>query len=178
MNSGINLLTKKEDASVKEKKRIKILRIIAGSCLGITALVIVILIFLYSQLKISSIKRDQESAIKTMSYLHEKSAKLNAVSDRVSMIEQVFKKRKDFRETITQLIKQLPVSVKVSGIDISGEQVSMRLYSNSLYDFKIFINRMEVLAGQRKIIKDLTVESLTLDAKNGRYNLSLDSSIL
>jgi Tfp pilus assembly protein PilN len=178
MSSGINLLSKKEDVSLKEKKRVKILRIIAGAMLGVTALVIVTLIVLYSQLKIASIKRDQESAIKNISFLHEKSAKLSAINDRVDVVTQVLKKRKDFQNTLTELTKQIPSGVKINGIDVSSDGVSMRLSATSLYDAKIFIDRMVALAEGKKIIKDLTIESFLLDTKNSRYSLVLSSNLL
>jgi hypothetical protein len=178
MNSGINLLSKKEDVSLKEKKRVKLLRIIAIACLSVTGLTIVTLIILYSQLKIASIKRDQESAIKNMSFLHEKSAKLMAINDRVGIITEVLKKRKDFQDTITVLEKQIATSFKINSIDISSDEVNMRLSSPSLYDSKVFIDKMETLAAQKKVIKDLTIESVNYDIKNNRYNLVISASLL
>jgi hypothetical protein len=177
-NNGINLLSKKEDVSIKERKRIKVLQIIAGFCLGITALTILILIFLYTQVKISTIKKDQDSAIKNMTYLHEKSAKLNAVNDRLWSISEVIKNRKDFQATIETLSKQVTGQVKLNGIDISSTVISMRLSSTSLEDTKVFVDRMITLATTKKTIKDLTIETFAYDTKNDRYYLSISADLL
>ncbi len=178
MNSNINLLAKKEDVNFKEKKRVKILKIIAYSVLGATALTVVVLIIFYSQLKLSNIKKDQESAIKNMTYLHEKSAKLMSINDRIKTISEIYKKKKDYQATIATLAKQIPSSVRINGIDITKDEVDMRIASSSLYDIKILIDRMITLADGKKTIQNLTIDSLSLNAKDNRYNLVFSAKLL
>jgi len=178
MNSNINLLAKKEDINLKEKKRIKILKIIAFSVLGVIALTVVILIILYSQLKLSTIKNDQESAIKNMSYLQEKSAKLVSINNRVSSISEINKNKKKYQDIIATLAKQIPNNIKVNGIDITTDEVSMRLASSSLYDIKILIDRMIVLAEAKNTIENLMIDSLSLNTKDNRYNLVFSAKLL
>ncbi len=178
MNSNINLLAKKEDINLKEKKRIKILKIIAFSVLGATALTVVVLIILYSQLKLSTIKKDQESAIKNMSYLQEKSAKLMSINNRVNSISEINKNKKKYQDIITTLSKQLPSNIKVNGIDITTEEVNMRLASSSLYDVKILIDRMIALAEAKNTIESLMIDSLSLNTRDNRYNLVFSARLL
>lgn len=177
MNSGINLLAQKEDVGAKEKKRIKYLRIVAGILLGIVAITIILLIIFYSQLKISSIKKEQDSAIKNISHLREKSAKLTAINDRIKNITQILKTRKDHQDLIDTILEQMSEKIKVKGIDISEEEIYIRLSSTSLYDIKVFTDKMIALARKKEVIKDLRIESFVVNVKNDEYNLLINSNL-
>ncbi len=178
MNSGINLITKKEDVGLKEKKKVKIARIIAGCALGITVFTSIILFILYNQLQIASIKRDQESAIRNMTILREKSAKLDAVNDRVKSISDIVKKRKNYIGTINLILKQLPKDASIATIDLSSKAIDLRITSSSLLALNIFLDNMIGLAEKKELVSDLTIDGLSLDAKNNKYNLTVSSKLL
>ena len=107
MNNDINLISNKDATLLKGKKRLKQIRIIAVISLVIVALISVIIFIINSQTSLSSIKKDENSTIQSISYLNKKAAKLAIVNNRLKDISDILKKRKNYTSAISTLLQQI-----------------------------------------------------------------------
>lgn len=177
MNSDINLVSPKDDQSVIEKKRLRIVRNIAYVLAGIVVLFSIIVFIISTSFSNSSIKKQQESAINQLSMLKDKSAKVFVINNRILNIEKVLKQRNDF-SSIESLLQIIPSSVKTNSLNFSEENISLTLISSSLLPLDDLINKYLDKVAKKQIIKNLSINSLNINEKTGNYFLTIKADFL
>ena len=178
MNNNINLVGNQETESLKEKKRLRIVRIAAIGSLVFVTLTSLLIFILYSALSLSSIKKDQDSALNSISFLHKQAAELAVVNSRLTDINNILKKRKDYTKAITTIKGLMPDGVNISEIEVSKDDLAIVVTSNSLQSLNTFLTGFTNLAKKQQTIEKVFIESLTLNQKVGNYSLSLKATLL
>ncbi len=178
MNNDINLVGNQQQESLKEKKRLKTVRIAAVVSLIVISLMSLIIFILYSSLSLGSIKNDQNSTLNSISYLHSKAAQLAIVNNRLVDISNVLSKRKNYTNSINILKQQMPPGVTTSQLSISNGNVTFVVSSQSLDSLNTFLNNIISLAQKQQTIDKIYIESLVINTKTGSYSLSIKASLL
>lgn len=178
MNSNINLLQQKDDQLIKKQKRLRILKIVAGSSLGVVASFSIIIFLLNIKFSVSSIKNEQNSIINSIASLKTKAAKTILVNDRIKGISEILNKRRDYSSVIQTALKSVPNGAKTTSLDINKDNLNMTVSSNSLLSVNTYLESMIKLSQEGKLINNLAIKGITVNLKTGEYNLSVSSTIL
>lgn len=178
MNNDINLVSSQESSSLKEKKRLKTIRVAAVVSLVVVALSSVLIFLLYSSLSLSSIKKDQDSTLNSISFLHKKSAELAIINNRLLDITNILQKRKNYTKAIATIRGQMPAGVNIIELEINKDEVLMVANSSSLSSINTFLNNVIALAQKQQTVSKIFIESITVNEKTGSYSLSLRATLL
>lgn len=177
MSTNINLLLRIDEASLKRKKRIKILNFIAFMLL-IGVGVISLIIFLLIQItNVPSIKQEQDDIIRKISQSQDKRAKLFIVNSRINSVQEILGKRKDLSKTINTMLEKIPNRLSVEGLEIDDKVISLRAESASLFVIGEFIDNLTDMVRKKEIISSLTLDSLVFDEKKNSYQVSIRSEL-
>ncbi len=177
MNNNINLILSKEGQSLKKKKKIKLLNTIALGLLLVVAVSSVVLFLLNTLNPLSSIKKDQLATINNITFLNERSGKLVIVNDRLKNISEINNKRKKFSSTLDYLIGQLG-NLKINFLELDNKSISFSVSSKSLLEENQFLQKLIEKSSKKEMMKDLIIDSLTVNEKTGLYILSLRATVL
>lgn len=177
MSSSINLVSTKNDQLEKELKRLRLFRIIAVISLILVASVSVIIFVINITLPIPAIKKNQEQALSGISLLREKLVKNFLINDRVRNISEIISKRKNYSSTLENLLSKVSADLSVDTFEVEGKIVSISISGDSLIPINNFLNNIIELGNKGKIIKNVLIESLTLNSTNGKYTLSMKADI-
>jgi Tfp pilus assembly protein PilN len=178
MNNYINLVQSKDEEKVEEKKRIKILNVIAASFLTIIVFCAIIIFIISSQFSLSSIKRDQNAAIFGISQLKNKAGKLITVNDRLRGISDILDNRKDYSAASNALLELVPQGISIKAFSLNKDNVKMTVSSDSLLLVNSFLNTLIDSSAQKKVIKDLVMEGIIFNIKKSEYVMSISGTIL
>jgi len=177
MNTNINLLIHKDEDLLKQKKKIRAFYFVAIVSLIVVGL-ISLSIFLLTQIVIStSVKKDQEDALKKISQFQDLQAKLFIVNNRVESIDEIMKTRKDLSKITSGLLAKIPSELSIEAFEVSDQTITLTGQSSSLVAIGELINNLTDMVRNKEIIKSLTLSSLTLEEVGGNYTISIKSDL-
>lgn len=177
MINDINLLVGKDANYLRQKKLLSLVRIIAFTSLGIVAILSVIVFFLNSQFSLASVKSQEDAVLQNLSSFSKKQAKLFIVNNRITNIATILNRRADYYKILSLILDRVPTDVSINRIEIDKKKISLTVSSNSLSPINILINNFVDMVRKKETITSLVLNSLTLNAKTGRYSISLDASL-
>lgn len=178
MNSEINLISNNDAASIKEQKRLKTVRYAAVVCLILVALISVLIFVINSQIALSSIKKDENSTLQSISSLNSKAAKLTIINSRVKDISTILQKRKNYTSAINTLQQQMTPDVHMTSLELDKNDILFVVNSNSLLSLNKFLDNIITLASNNKLLNSVLIESLTVNEKTGSYALIVKATLL
>lgn len=178
MSNNINLVSSKTEQLERELKRLKALKIIAVASLAVVALISILLFVITLTLPVSSVKKDQEQTLSSISSLHEKLVKYSLINDRLNNIASLIKSRKNYVLLVNTVLNKLPADLAVDSMTIEGKTFTLVISGASLTPIDKFIEDITVLGDEEKIIKNLVVQGLLVNAESGKYTLTLEADTL
>lgn len=178
MSNEINLVTGKTFSLEKRIKQTKILRIAAIASMIIVVLVSVVLFLITIALPISSVKKDQQNTLSSLSLLHKKHIAYSLVANRISGIKTVTASRKDYAKTLNEIIKRVPDSLVVESMNVDSGKIEVGVSGSSLMDIDKLISDLISLNNNKKFIKNLLIENLVLNAQNAKVTISFQADML
>lgn len=156
----------------------KILRIVAFLTLFIVASSSILAFIATRQISIPSIKKDQNTTLYSLSFLRKKEAKVLIINDRLKNIGGVLKERKNYLNTVTAILKET-TGVSATTLSVDKDTIELTVSSSSLLSINNFLNNLISSTTKRTIkIRDLSIESLTLNRQGGNYSLSVKAKLL
>lgn len=176
--SSINLLRTEEHESEKTLKRKFALKIISFVLLFFVLLTSIILFIISSRISPEAIKSEQESVLKTLTREKDKQAKYGLLTERLSSINQVLGNRKNYTNTLNALIAQIPPGVNTTGLSVQDADITLTVNSNSLRSINDFMTKILDTVSKKHLIRDMTIETLTVDRATGTYSLSIKAKII
>lgn len=178
MNSSINLVRAQDRENLQRRKKIFILRAISITFISFVGIVSIILFILYARISVSSIKKEQALAAQNIVLQKDKLAKLNLLNDRLRGIKEILKERKNYTTTLNSLLEQVPVGATTSSLSINKSSVSLTVTSSSLLPINKFLNNIVDLYTKKHLIREIVIESLTVDTRSGTYSLSVKAKTI
>lgn len=176
MSSEINLLANRNLEILKERKRIKRIRLIAGAVLFFVVFSSVFSFLLTRNFFPPSLKAEENSLLQKMSLLHTKEAKLIIVTDRLKNIKNILKERVSYSKSISAFLEKIPQGLQVEKLHVGQKGLALSVSAESLYPIDAVIKNFTDMA-ERKELKSLTLESLTFVPKTGKYLTTLSAEL-
>ena len=175
MNTDINLLLRTDEESSEEKKRIKLLNLIAIASLMAVGLISLGIFVLTQIINSPSVKKDQENTLTLMSQFQNRQTKLFVLNNRVENISRILKIRKDLSKVANSLLAKIPNNLSIDDFEVSDKTVIISGQSKSLFTIGELINNLTDMVRKKEIIKSLILNSLTLDLGRNTYQISVRS---
>lgn len=173
MNKEINLLPAQKRDSAKDKRILFILRVVSISSLFFVILSSIVIFLLNQAYSNSSIKKEKNSILLSLSLLDKKIGKSLFVESRLKDINLILKERASLDERLRIILKEVPKDSIVNTLTIEKKKVVITLSSSSLSSLDLFLNNMLKLFSEKKIISKISLGSLSFDERNNRYILSV-----
>ena len=139
---------------------------------------IAVLVFVINlTLPINSIKTSEETTLSNIAALHKKLVQYYFVQDRANNLSNVIAKRNKVPDIADALLAATPDDLSISSIQIDAKQISLIMSGGSLISMNKFIDNVTMLGQQKKIIKNIVVQQLSLDVKNSKYSISIQADV-
>lgn len=177
MNANINLLLRTDEESKRRKKGVKILNFAAGVFLlgvGVTSLIIFLLI---QSVNPSSVKREQEDVLKSMSAFQDRQVKLFILNNRAENIDKVLTARKDLAMVTNTLFEKTPIRLSIDNLEVDEKSFFISAQSTSLSPINEFINNLIDMVRKKEKIRSLTLSSLIFDEGKNVYQVSIKGEL-
>ncbi|MCL5113596.1 MAG: hypothetical protein M1372_00300 [Patescibacteria group bacterium] len=178
MKNEINLLSPAQIDRAKTSGALRILRIAAICCLFALLAISVILFFLSRALSPVAIKEKENDALYSLSLLHKREAKLVVINDRIKDLPNIIQSRSNFDVSINAILQKIPEGVSVNSMTIGKDKIELTVSSSSLLSINNLMNSLIDMAKNKKIIKNVTIDSLAVDVKGNGYSLSIKGDTL
>lgn len=178
MNESINLVKAEESEGSRRHRKVFVLRVISIVFVSFVGIVSIILFILYARISVSSIKREQSIALQSITLQKNKLAKLNLLNDRLKGLSQVLKERKNYTDILDSLLEQIPSGASASALSIGKSGITLTVTSASLLPINKFLNNVVELSRKKNFIREMVIESLSIDSKTGTYSLSIKAKII
>lgn len=178
MSSTINLVQGENKESLQDKKRVLVLRYISIIFLSFVALLSILLFFLNNRISPEAVKNQENATLQKLSLIKDRSAKLDLLNDRLRNITNILVTRKKYSSTLSSILGQLPAGTAITGFTIDKSGIVMTATSNSLLSLDQFLNNITKIGLTEHILKDVTIEGLSIDKTSGTYSLSLKANSL
>lgn len=177
MSSSINLLKTEGKEDLRRTRTAYILRLISLVFLGFVGLISIVLFILNSRISVSSVKGEEAIVAQNISFQKDRVSKYYLLNDRIKGVENILNNRKNYTDSLNTLISQVPSDASISSLEIDKGDVSLTVNSGSLLPLNKFLNNMIDLSINKHAIKDMTIETLSIDTKTGSYSLSIKAKI-
>lgn len=178
MNDPINLVKAQDKENFRRARKIFILRIISLVFISFVGLVSIILFILYLRISPEAIRKEQSQVVQSIAFQKNKLAKLNLLNDRLRGINQVLRERKNYTTTLNSILSEIPQEARAQVLSINKSNVSLTVTSSSLLPLNKFLNNILELSEKKKYIREMVIESLTIDSKTGSYSLSIKAKVI
>lgn len=177
MSNEINLIQGEKINSAR-KKRVFILRVLSLVFISSVAFFSITLFIINNRISIEDVKKDENSTLQKILSLKDRSAKFNLTNDRLKSISTILSSRKKYTEVLNTILEQLPPDVRLTGLTVNKNDISVTATSISLLSIDKFLNNFTSISQQRHVVKDMAIEGLTLDKQTGIYSLSIKAKSL
>lgn len=178
MNDSINLIKAQDKENFRRERKVFILRIISLVFICFVGLISIVLFILYLRISPEEIRREQSQVVQSIAFQKNKLVKLNLLNDRLNGINQVLKERKNYTTTLNSILSQIPQEARAQVLSINKNNVSLTVTSASLLPLNKFLNNILELSERKKDIREMIIESLTIDSKTGSYSLSIKAKVI
>lgn len=182
--NDINLLVKGKEARFGSRLILRILRITSVVCLVLLSIFSITFFFLRVQSPLQQLKNEESSLLSQIEAIKEKSLKLFILHERISALQNVLTKRKDYTllidklEKVEKISKKVPSDATIQAFSLDPTQVSITVSSSSPSSLDTFLNYLIELALRKEVFEKLTLNGIALDDKNGEYTMSIEGKLL
>jgi len=177
MSDSINLISPKNEQLGNEQKRLRIVRMSALAIMFLVAAIAVLIFVINLTLPISSIKRNEEITLANIAALHKKLVQYYFVGDRVNHLTNVIARRNKVPDIVDALLAVVPADLSINSMQVDVKKISLIMSGGSLISMNRFIDDVTMLGQQKNIIKNISVQQLSLDVKNSKYSISIQADI-
>lgn len=176
--NDINLLPEKQASSGKTRR---ILRIFKGASiifLGLLTLCAFVVFILKLQSPLPALKNEENALVTELDKSKEKTAKFFLLHNRLQNVQEILAKREDYSANMSEIFKRMPEGIFVDSLSITKSEILFTVSSSSLFSLDTFINDLVDATINKEIFQKITLKSLSLNQKTGKYFLSLEGLIL
>ena len=172
MYADINLVIKKDKSP--RNKRVKTLRKISFGILFIVAFLSIIIFLFNLRFSISSIKKQQQSAIQNLSTYDQTAIKIFLLNSRLNDISSILNSRVDNNQTLRKITSDVKSSTTIKDFSVNKNVFSMTLSSASLLDLNDFLNQILSLSSSGEV-SSVSLKELQINESN--YIMKLEMNL-
>lgn len=178
MSNSINLVSTKNEQIEREQKVLLAVRVIAVSMLTTVAIISISAFVIGITNPLSQIKQQENSTLSGISSLHNKLTSYYLIKDRINNISNLETTRKDYTKSMDLLLSQAGSDINVNSISIEKNVITIEFISSSLVPLNKMIDDSFAQSSKGKIIKNVKLDSLSLDAREGLYSVVLEAEAI
>jgi len=178
MNNGINLISGKKQSFEQQEKIVKAFRRIAYGSLIVVALISVGLFAVNFFSPLPKLTDQEQATLQTLLAQKAKIAKLLLIRDRIQHIDGIFLQDTSLEKILSSVAQNTAGDMSIDSFGIGKDDVSLILTSPSLASVNSFIDYLNAQVAKKTLFKKVTISSLALDVKNGKYTLSVAATPL
>jgi hypothetical protein len=177
MSSNINLVSPKNEQLEKEQRRLKAARILALLVVVFVAILAVVIFIVNLTVPLNAIKQQEDVTLTKLVPLHKKLVQYYFVEDRVDNLSNIIAARKNLSGIADAIAQIVPSGVSISSLEIDSKQVTLIVYGSSLLPMNQFIDGVTMISTQKKLIKNVVAQQVSVDVRNGTYSVSVQADI-
>lgn len=177
MNTNINLLLPKDEESLKRRKSIKVVSLIAVFFLVGTGIISLTLFLMIQAVNLSSIRKAQADVLREISTFQDRQNKILAVNNRIENVQQIINTRKDLLRITNTILAKTPAGVSIEDIEVDNKFIILTAVSPSLLSIDQFINNLTDMVRNKEMISSLTLSGLVFEEGENFYQVSIKSEI-
>lgn len=177
MDNTINLVSIKSSELTREEKSLKLARTIALVTMFIVAAIAILVFVVNLTMPIQSVKSNEQVMLTNISALHKKLVTYDLIRDRINNLSNIITARKNLSSSINAIFNLVPSELTISSFDADAKKISIVVSGNSLIPINKFIDDITAQGKQGKIIKDVSIQELSVDTKHGNYSVSVTGKI-
>ncbi|MEX2007560.1 MAG: hypothetical protein WD992_02190 [Candidatus Levyibacteriota bacterium] len=178
MNNDINLVSSDAEGSDKETKRLESFRLIATILIVGVGFISVLLFVLNRLFSPAGIVKEQEQVATNITLAGEKHAKLTVLTQRLNDISSLLSKRTDYDIVLNEILAKSGGSVSIASLAVDKQKLSMIVSADSLISTNEFIGGLKSMVQEKKFLKNVIVNSLSLNNRASNYTLTLEIELL
>lgn len=176
--SSINLISNQSNDLEQKLRRLMIVRVIAIVFLSFVGLLTVVVFVLSLSIPIPQIKKEESGTLSSISYLQDKAAKIYLANDRVNNIKNITVKRNNYSDLITKIASGITEDVSVDALSIDQNILLLTVSGRSLESVNKVIDYMVGLGNNRKLLSNVSADTVSLNTSTLRYSVSFKSAII
>lgn len=178
MSKDINLIQGENKFSTARRSRVLILRIISIVFLSSVAIFSIILFFLNNRISVENVKKQEAATLQKISLISDKSAKFNLLNDRLRGITVILNTRKNYANFLNSVMVLVPQDASMTALTLNKDGILLTVSSSSLLPINKFLTNIINVSVEKHLVKDITIEGLTVDKDSGIYSLSIKAKAI
>ncbi len=177
MSNSINLVTLKNNQLLGEEKWLKIARASALISMIFVASIAILVFVVNLTIPIQSIRNSEQATLADIAALHNRLATYYLTKDRANNLSNIISKRKTLPTSTNEIFNLVPPELSIKSFDADAKNISIVVSGNSLLPINKFIDDVITASRKGKIIKNVSIQELSVDTKHGSYSLSINGKI-
>lgn len=178
MNEDINLIPNKKRDVVLQAKLVYRIRIFSTAILIFIALMSMLLFVVRLNSPLTSLKKEEAVLLSNISLLHEKTARLLLLKNRLKEISEIRSKRISLDQTISKVTAIIPSEMTIDLLSVDKTTVAITASSGSLATINQFLDSLVESVTTQKVFKKITLQNLSLDNKSRKYIISVKLELI
>jgi competence protein ComGC len=176
-NTNINLASPKSNQLIGEEKWLKIARATALISMIFVASIAILVFVVNLTIPIQSVRNSEQAALADIFALHKRLVTYYLIKDRINNISNVIAKRKNLSTSANEIFNLVPPELSIKSFDADAKNISIVVSGNSLLPINKFIDDVVTESKKGKIIKNISIQELSVDTKHGSYSVSITGKI-
>ncbi len=172
--STINLASQKKEVTTRVFRKVFLYSFVIFIAVFISTLGLVSY-NLFLKTRLSQKQAESDELKQQVSTLSSTEAKITALRERVSAINQIFTAREDVGSKVLSILSVIPQGAVIDSLDASSELLTIKILSNNLLSISSLMEDGVISLSKNKSygIKKTDMSSFKADPKSGAYSLSL-----
>ncbi len=173
MSNNINLLKGGREKRYRQEKLLRILRVVSLVSFSLVVVSSALLFYINTRFPVESLRQEESAAATIFTSLKGRAEKLLFTKNRVQDIVNVTKKRTVFDNIIAEITRVVPADIQIKSFNLDKKKFTLTIVSPSLISVNAFIEGIDSLLENKKILSKVILDGLTADPKNGSYTILL-----
>jgi len=169
MNNGINLVVKRvEPQAALLQKRIKLLRIIALSGLGLVTLVSIVLFIMIIASPLPNLREKESNLFTSLNQENSKIQRVVFVDKQLDHIQNILATRTKLPAVLSDVLTSMS-GIRIVTYSSTPKAIEMTLETTQLSQIESLLNTLTVLSEQGKIFSTIVVSDLNVSPSSNSY---------
>lgn len=173
----INLLPNRKKNRLENDTTQGTLRVVSSVALALVILISISLFLLVRFNGLDTIQQSQNNTLTSLTLLHNKTAKILLIHDRLTAIQSILNSRSSLEASIDEIIQGAPSDISFDEFSIAQGQLTMTASSQSLSSLDTLNTTLTNMVLQKRGIKNYIVNAFGLDQITGKFALQITAQL-
>lgn len=174
----INLISGKKEEDQKSKHFLKILIIVSVICILLTVASSVFVFYLKLGSPLPALKEKENTLLSQLSSSKDKIAKLEVLNDRLTNVDNIVSKRRNYNKLIDDISKNQSGNLRINSLRVGKKGVTLIVSSSSLSSINNFLDNLLLMFQKKEFFSEIVLNNVSSDLENRTYSISVDATLL